>query len=69
MSLTISSLLAHDERVPPAARDALKAAPSASPERRAELLESAARILHQEAGVDCSDARELVDLYPEDCAE
>jgi hypothetical protein len=68
MSFTMASLLIHNECLPAAARDALKAAHHGSLERRVPLLESAARILHDEVGVDCSDARELVDLQPGDCA-
>ena len=67
MSYTMASLLVHHESVPPAARAALLAANEALPELRRELLESAARILHAEAGVGCRDARELVDLLPADC--
>jgi hypothetical protein len=67
MSFTMASLLIHDERVPAAARDALSAANQVSREQRTELLESAAQILAREVGVECSDARELVDLSPEDC--
>jgi hypothetical protein len=48
--------------VPPAARSALAAASRAAPEDREKLLVSAARILHREVGVECADARELVDL-------
>ncbi len=68
MSFSMASILVHSEQVPPAAREALKAAQSGPrPERRVQLLESAARILHHEMGVGCSDARELVDLQPGDC--
>jgi hypothetical protein len=67
----MSSLLLHSEQVPIAARIALRAAhespPESSPETRLRLLESAARILRDETGVDCPDARELVDLRSEDC--
>ena len=68
MSFAMASLLAHSEHVPTAAREALRAASNVGPEDRLELLESAARILHREAGVACSDAFELVDL-PADCDE
>ncbi len=68
MSLMMASLLVHSEEVPAAAREALRAALEGTAERRTELLESAARILHREIGVPCHDARELVDLRPEDCA-
>ena len=66
MSFTMASLLIHSEEVPAAARDALVAAHQVSSEQRTQLLESAARILHREVGVECSDARELVDLNDED---
>ena len=68
MAFTMASLLVHDEHIPAAAREALRAASAAPPADRVELLESAARILHREIGVDCPDARELVDLQPGSCA-
>jgi hypothetical protein len=68
MSFAMASLLAHSEHVPTAAREALRAASNVGPEDRQDLLESAARILHREAGVECCDALELVDLPDEDCA-
>jgi hypothetical protein len=67
MGLNMASLLIHSEQLPASARDALKAAYGASPERRRLLLEAAARILHREVGVECSAARELLDLSPGDC--
>ena len=67
MSFQMASLLLHSEHVPLAAREALRAARDGARERRAELLESAARILHRESGVACTDARELVDLLPGSC--
>ncbi len=68
MSFTMGSLLVRSHAVPPAARKALEAAQAGPPEGRAQWLEQAARILHEIAGVDCPDARELVDLEPADCA-
>jgi hypothetical protein len=65
MSFAMASLLAHSEYVPESARDALRAAAALAPQDRVELLASAARSLHREAGVACSDARELVDLAGE----
>ncbi len=64
MSISMVALLAHSEQLPPAARDALRDAHlgSSSPQRRLQLLESAARILHRESGLTCEDARELLDL-------
>lgn len=69
MSFAMASLLAHSEHVPTAAREALQAANSGSGEERTELLASAARIIHVEAGIDCFDALELVDLPDADCSE
>lgn len=68
MSFAMSSLLAHSEHVPTAAREALRSAGAVAPESRRELLTAAAHILRVEAGVDCCDALELVDLPDEDCA-
>lgn len=68
MSFAMGSLLAHNEHVPPAARAALRAAHEGPPERRLAWLESAARILRREAGMECIDARELVGLDSGDCA-
>jgi hypothetical protein len=64
MAFTMASILLHDERVPRAARDALRAATEGPSPRRRELLASAARILYREAGVPCEDACELVGLQP-----
>jgi hypothetical protein len=60
--ITMASLLAHSEAVPLAARAALLQAQVGAPGMRLGLLQSAARILHREVGVDCGDAHELVDL-------
>lgn len=69
MSYTMASILVHNESVPTAIRAALRAAHEGPPEHRLELLESAAQILQAEIGVGCSEARELVDLPPGDCAD
>lgn len=61
MSLSMLSLLVHEDDVPASARAALRAA-YASPEPRRDLLESAARILHRDADLACEDARALVGL-------
>jgi hypothetical protein len=66
MAFMMSTLLAHSEHVPPAARTALLAADSAAPSDRGPLLASAARILYVQGNLDCADALELVDL-PADC--
>ncbi len=67
MSLSVASLLLHDESVPREARAALDAAREAPPQSRTQLLESAARILHRDVGLPCADALELVDLSPRPC--
>jgi hypothetical protein len=68
MSFAMASLLIHSEHVPTAAREALRSAKVVPPERRLQLLTTAARILHVEVGVECSDALELVDLPLGDCS-
>ncbi len=67
MSYSMASILVHSESIPPAARDAIRAAQEGPPEARIAWLESAAWILHAETGVACPDARELVDLQPGSC--
>ena len=62
MSFKMASLLVHSDDVPPSAREALKAAHEGGADNRVQLLEAAARILHDEVGIGCSDALELVDL-------
>jgi hypothetical protein len=69
MGLKMASLLIHSEELPAAARDALEAARDGSAEERPRWLESAAQILHDEMGLACSDALELVDLHPGEDAE
>jgi hypothetical protein len=65
----MAPLLIHSEQVPAAARDAIRAAYAAPPQRRTAGLEAAARVLHQTTGLECSDVLELVGLPPsEDCA-
>ena len=66
MSISMASLLMHDDQVPPAARRALRAAHDEAGGKRVEGLRSAARILIAETDLDCEDVRELVDLGP-DC--
>lgn len=61
----MASLLIHDTFVPASARDALRAAQEAPEGRRANELQSAARILYEQTDLDCADVRELVDLGPE----
>jgi hypothetical protein len=67
MSFSMASLLVHSPSVPAEARQALAASRHESPTRRKALLESAARILYRELGVECADACELVDLAPCTC--
>src|SRR5262245_16859089 len=57
---SLAPLLVHSDHLSPTARGALKAAVGAAPEQQRTLLESAARILHSETNLDCSDVRELV---------
>lgn len=59
---SMAHILAHSPHVPQAARHALQEAVTASPDTRTELLESAARILYRESGLECRDVRELVGL-------
>jgi hypothetical protein len=66
MSFAMASLLAHSDYVPESARLVLQVAGDAPPALRVGLLESAAKILHDEAGIECADARELVDLQPKE---
>jgi hypothetical protein len=71
MSLSMAPLLMHSEYVPAQVRAAIRAAYELPAEDRGVELESAARILHQETGLECRDVRELVGLAGEgdgDCA-
>jgi hypothetical protein len=67
MSFKMASLLVHSDDVPPSAREALRAAHEVGAENREQLLEAAARILHDEVGIGCADACELVDLGAGGC--
>jgi hypothetical protein len=62
MTLSIATLLVHDDTTPEGARAALRAALARPEAERQALLIDAARILFFEGGVDCDDARELVGL-------
>lgn len=55
-------LLVHSRAVSAGARDALLAAQSSPPEGRIAALRSAARVLHGETGLACSDVLEIVGL-------
>ncbi len=72
MSFSVAPLLIHSAAVPEEARSEIRAAFEAESDERHERLASAARILYEEAGLDCADARELVGLPGEaandDCA-
>lgn len=62
MSLSLVSLLLHEEDVPPTALLALRKASSAPDGERRLYLEAAAKALYRDAHLDCDDARELVGL-------
>ncbi len=62
---TLAPLLVHSEAVPSSARAALRAALASGGSERTEMLAMAARILHAESGLDCTDIRELVGLTAE----
>jgi|HubBroStandDraft_1064217.scaffolds.fasta_scaffold1578228_1 hypothetical protein len=62
MSLSMAPLLMHNEQVPAEAREAIRAAYEGPSESRVATLESAARLIHQATGLECSDALELVGL-------
>jgi len=62
MSFSVAPLLLDSESVPSGARRALRSAREAPPHERVQHLETAARVLHRELGLDCTDARELVGL-------
>jgi hypothetical protein len=67
MSMSMASILVHSQALPEIARAVIQAAHDAPAALRTPLLESAAQILHDEVGLDCLDARELVDLPPGTC--
>ena len=68
--LQMTELLIHSTDVPLAARVALTHAASGAAADRVGYLVEAARILHQDTGIDCEDACELVGLGDHcDCDE
>jgi len=67
MAISMMPLLIHSEAVSPEVREALRAAVQSPPEARRAGLESAARMLHREASIDCHDVRELFGLTPKQC--
>ena len=62
MAISLAPLLVHTADIPAGARTAIRDALDAPDDDRERLLETAARILHHEAELDCADARELVGL-------
>jgi hypothetical protein len=68
MALALANLLIHNDAVPSEARKALRAATLGPAESRRAQLESAARVLYLEAGLNCREAREIVGLEYADCA-
>jgi hypothetical protein len=64
MAMSMMPLLIHSESLSNEVRAALKAAVVAAPEARPAQLESAARLLHREAALDCRDIRDLMGLSP-----
>lgn len=64
MAISMMPLLMHSEALSTEVRAALRAAVVAAPEARAAELETAARLLHREASLDCRDVRDLVGLGP-----
>jgi hypothetical protein len=67
MSMSMASILVHSQALPELARNVIHAAHRGPAALRTPLLESAARILHDEVGLDCVDARELLDLPAGSC--
>ena len=66
--LSMAPLLMHSEHVPAEAREAIRAAYDAPPQRRSARLVAAARVLHETTGLGCSDVRELVGISSDgDC--
>jgi hypothetical protein len=61
-------LLIHSEAVPADARSALLQAQSADAEQRIDALVSAARVLHQETGLECRDVLEIIGLEAGSCS-
>ena len=59
---SILPLLVHSHAVSPSAKSAIMAAQSSAPEMRAQALASAARVLHQETGLECSDILDIIGL-------
>jgi hypothetical protein len=64
MALSVVPLLLHSDSIPAGARLALEDALAQPEANRAPLLAAAARILYNEASLECIDALELVGLAP-----
>jgi hypothetical protein len=62
MMFTLAPLLVHSYEVPPAAREALRAALFGPAELRGAELERAAGILFRHTDLDCGEVRDLVGL-------
>jgi hypothetical protein len=65
---SILPLLVHSDAVPAVAKSALLAAQSSTPETRAKALASAARVLHQETGLECRDVLDIMGLDAGSCS-
>jgi hypothetical protein len=65
---SILPLLVHSHAVSASAKSAIQAAQSSAPEMRAQALASAARVLHQETGLECSDILDIVGLDAGTCS-
>jgi len=65
--LTDRELGAHDHALLELARSALLAAQSSTPEARVAALKSAARVLHQETGLECREVLDIVGLDDGTC--
>ena len=64
MAISMMPLLIHSESLSNEVRAALQAAVVATPEARPAQLETAARMLHREASIDCRDIRDLIGVGP-----
>lgn len=64
MAISMMPLLIHSEALSHEVRAALKAAVVAAPDARSAELETAARLLHRESALDCTDVRDLMGLGP-----
>jgi hypothetical protein len=65
---SILPLLVHSHAVSASAKSAIIAVQRSAPEMRAQALASAARVLHQETGLECSDVLDIVGLDAGACS-